>query len=36
MNKILLIEDDAEIQAGNHEYLTGRGYKYIPENGVTV
>jgi len=36
MNKILHIENNAEIQAANHEYLTGRGYKYIPGSGVKV
>jgi len=36
MNKILHIENNAEIQAANHEYLTGRGCRYIPGSGVTV
>jgi len=36
MNKILHIGNNAEIQAANHEYLTSRGYKYIPGSGVKV
>jgi len=36
MNKIPHNENNSEMQAVNHKYLTGRGYKYIPGSGVTV
>jgi len=37
MNKILLIEDNAEIQEANRDYLTGKGYQVdIAMDGMTA